>query len=59
MFEERWLCAFDELGKLLDVVEVMSIYATEISAQMFEKTFISFLVGYISEERIQDTLNTQ
>jgi len=31
----------------------------KISAQKFEQTLINFLVDYISEERIQDTFNTQ
>jgi hypothetical protein len=40
MFEKRWLCAVDELRKLIDVVEYLSRYASvTFSAKLEEPVF--------------------
>ena len=59
MFEERWQFAVDELRKLIEFVESLWRNASENFNPKLWATTYQFLVDYISEERIQDTYNTQ
>jgi len=60
MFEERWLRAVDELGKLIEIVEYMLRYATEILSANLGKHLSINLFGVLRKwGEKQDTFNTQ
>jgi hypothetical protein len=61
VFEKRWFAAVDVPGKVKDVVKSVSRYAPEtFSAKFWTTTYLlTYLVGYINEERKQDTFNVQ
>ena len=48
MFEKRWLRAVDELGNLIEVVEYLSRYASEIFSAKFDQPLIYYIFWWFT-----------
>jgi len=61
MFYKIYFHAVDELGKLINIFEYLSIHASEtLNADVWANTYLLYcLLDYVSKERKQDTFNIQ